>query len=116
MHRGFRGGIPLDSDLKAMRCICRGIVTITQHRDGMYITHCRRCGTEYGYCDDHPYFTHEYANRGIGEPVIIPGFKPPSESAPNTHVCKICHAPITKEQALKTFEELGRALCEQCGK
>lgn len=76
----------------------------------MYILHCVKCGTEYGFPDDHPYFTHDEARTDVGEHVIFEAFKPRAE----IKKCKACGAPITQIQALKTYNEQGRALCEGC--
>ena len=98
--------------LKVFRCFCGARVKITARRDKMYILHCTRCRTEYGYPDDHPFFTHENALTEVGDYVIFEAFNLPKEE--KTKKCKACGATITQAQAVRTFEEQGRALCEGC--
>jgi RNase P subunit RPR2 len=61
-------------ELKVVLGSCGARVKITQRRDKMIILHCVTCGTEYGYPEDHPFFTHENALTEVGDYVLFEAF------------------------------------------
>lgn len=116
-----------------MVCADNHIMRIVEYRDNMYIMRCAGGETETGFPDDHIYFHHPKAVTQIGEVVRLPSFKGDEEEQPaepkknepepcvnigniKVYNCKGqgCGSPVSQEQAVKSFELVGRALCKVC--
>jgi transcription elongation factor Elf1 len=110
----------LNLEKSMVRCVCGGRVSNPQRHEkrSVYIMHCLSCGTEYGYPLDHPFFAKlEQALKEKQEILLAPGFTTannPIQSPPKLYNCKRCGDFVSKEQALKTFHIIGKALCAEC--
>lgn len=83
-----------------MLCTCGKRLTYQGIENGCYILVCLHCKADkmYRIPVDDP--------RKMPFPWEIPRVK--------VYTCRDCHARIEEDQALRTFKDLGRALCVSC--